>query len=385
LLWSNALASNYCGLHDGSKAGEWRLPNKNELSSLLDYGNYNPTLPSGHPFKNVQSANYWTSTTNSQSTGSAWAVSMKYGMVTPFIISLSTTDGIPGRVTNKTAPYYVWPVRSAPTITTTSGPNGTITPSIPSVTYNSDIFITATPDANYHIAEIKIDGAPVTSGLTSYSHEFTHVTSDHTVAATFAIDTYTLNAAINGTGTITISPSPPLQLPCSDTSCTAVIDSGTSFDLIATPLSGATFLGWSADSNCTTINDTVCSISVMTSNKNVAANFSTVNTAAMVKNVRLNTTYPTLTAALIDVTINPGDELRLRDTQIDGAVTLDRQLTLKGGWVAAFSATSGLPTLLNGALTVTTGNSTMETIDVKGKLSIQSGGSLKVKSVRVRQ
>jgi hypothetical protein len=308
-------------------------------------------------------------------------------MVTSNLIDPST--GIPTASNNNiTSQYYVWPVRSAPVITTTAGPNGTITPSIPSVTYDSNVTITATPDANYHITEIKIDGAPVTSGLKSFSHDFTHVTSDHTVAATFAIDTYTLNAAINGTGTITINPlpqQPPLQLSCSDTSCTAVIDSGTSFDLIATPLSGATFLGWSADSNCTTINDTVCSIVTMTSNRNVAANFSTVNTAALVKNVTLvpNTSYPTLTAALLDA--KPGDELLLRDTQFDGAITLNQQLNLKGGWDAAFNATSGLPTVLNGALTVTTGNSTMETIDVKGKLSIQSGGSLKVKSVRVRQ
>jgi len=28
---------------------DWRLPNSNELASLIDKGNYNPALPSGHP------------------------------------------------------------------------------------------------------------------------------------------------------------------------------------------------------------------------------------------------------------------------------------------------------------------------------------------------
>ncbi|HEY5974452.1 MAG TPA: DUF1566 domain-containing protein, partial [Geobacteraceae bacterium] len=32
---ANALANGACGLTDGSLAGQWRLPNKNELTSLL--------------------------------------------------------------------------------------------------------------------------------------------------------------------------------------------------------------------------------------------------------------------------------------------------------------------------------------------------------------
>ena len=39
LTWCNTLASGSCNLSDGSSAGEWRLPNINEFSSLFD-----PTL-----------------------------------------------------------------------------------------------------------------------------------------------------------------------------------------------------------------------------------------------------------------------------------------------------------------------------------------------------
>jgi hypothetical protein len=50
----NALADGIlaCGLTDHSVAGDWRLPNRNELTSPLDLGTFSPALPSGHPFVN---------------------------------------------------------------------------------------------------------------------------------------------------------------------------------------------------------------------------------------------------------------------------------------------------------------------------------------------
>ena len=36
-----------CGLSDGSKAGDWRLPNVKELQSLIDFGAFDPALPAG--------------------------------------------------------------------------------------------------------------------------------------------------------------------------------------------------------------------------------------------------------------------------------------------------------------------------------------------------
>jgi hypothetical protein len=59
----NALKSGEKGLSDDSKAGEWRLPNLNELRSLVDYSQAAPALPGGHPFTGVQSSLYWSSTT----------------------------------------------------------------------------------------------------------------------------------------------------------------------------------------------------------------------------------------------------------------------------------------------------------------------------------
>lgn len=78
-----------------------------------------------------------------------------------------------------------------------------------------------------------------------------------------------------------------------------------------------------------------------------------------------------------------GAEIRVYDSQLDGAFNLDKGLALKGGYKAAFDVKSGNPTTLNGGLTVTNGASSAETLVVKGQLILQ-GGSLRVNEVTVR-
>ncbi|RJQ21247.1 MAG: DUF1566 domain-containing protein [Nitrospiraceae bacterium] len=96
MYWNAALnyANNLtlCGYSD------WRLPNRKELRSLIDYSNYGPALPTGHPFTNVQSNYYWSSTSYASDTSSAWIVSMWNGFVYNFIKDYYYV--------------YVWPVRS---------------------------------------------------------------------------------------------------------------------------------------------------------------------------------------------------------------------------------------------------------------------------------
>ena len=60
---ANSLANGMCGLTDGSSAGDWRLPNVQELLSLIDYGRNSPSLPVDHPFTGVQPSYHWSSTT----------------------------------------------------------------------------------------------------------------------------------------------------------------------------------------------------------------------------------------------------------------------------------------------------------------------------------
>jgi hypothetical protein len=75
----NSLASESCGLTDGSAAGDWHLPNKCELESLLDYSQSNPALPAGHPFAGNLTSSYWSSTTYAMYTDYAWYVNFSYG------------------------------------------------------------------------------------------------------------------------------------------------------------------------------------------------------------------------------------------------------------------------------------------------------------------
>ncbi len=97
LAKANTLASGACSLNDRSEAGDWRLPNKNELWSLVDYGHAFPSLPTGHPFTSVQSSFYWSGSTYAYITDIAWGVFMNYGYVNLY---------------HNSSPYYVWPVRS---------------------------------------------------------------------------------------------------------------------------------------------------------------------------------------------------------------------------------------------------------------------------------
>jgi hypothetical protein len=110
LAWCNNLAHGVCGLTDNSAAGDWRLPNINELKSLVDHARHDPDLPGGHPFSNVQSVWYWSSTTNPVYTAGAFNVGMGRG-------SIHVTDKTSARfgsnnVSNKgRSSLGVWPVR----------------------------------------------------------------------------------------------------------------------------------------------------------------------------------------------------------------------------------------------------------------------------------
>jgi len=111
LTWSNNLASGKCGLSDNSVAGDWRLPNVNELRSLVDYSRHDPALPAGHPFSNVQSVWYWSSTTNPVYTGGAFNVGMSRGSIHATGKARPVTGG-GSRVENKVDNLLgVWPVR----------------------------------------------------------------------------------------------------------------------------------------------------------------------------------------------------------------------------------------------------------------------------------
>jgi hypothetical protein len=99
---NNLHSGSIPGLNDGSQAGDWRLPNVRELQSLVDYGRYNPALPADHPFTEVVPSEYWSSTTFTPYTTSAWLVSFENGAL-GYAIKLNALYGA-----------FVWCVRGGP-------------------------------------------------------------------------------------------------------------------------------------------------------------------------------------------------------------------------------------------------------------------------------
>ena len=100
----NSLASGQCGLTDGSTAGSWRMPNRNEMQSLADRAQNNQAAYFDESFTSgtvgidsqpaiftnfVGLQHYWTSTTDAAVTSNAWTVySCDFGV---YAISKSST------------------------------------------------------------------------------------------------------------------------------------------------------------------------------------------------------------------------------------------------------------------------------------------------------
>jgi len=85
VLWPAAL-TNCEGLTFAGYS-DWRLPNINELLSIVNYGNVYPAIGeetvgdsgTGAPFINTQSDDYWASTTDIEDFEYAWYVDFNYG------------------------------------------------------------------------------------------------------------------------------------------------------------------------------------------------------------------------------------------------------------------------------------------------------------------
>jgi Kelch motif/Divergent InlB B-repeat domain/Galactose oxidase, central domain len=87
------------------------------------------------------------------------------------------------------------------TITPTSGTGGTINPGIEqTVNYGDTVTFTVTPDTGYHILDLLVDG--ISQGATS-SYTFSDVRADHSISASFAINTYTVTPTSGTGGAIT--------------------------------------------------------------------------------------------------------------------------------------------------------------------------------------
>lgn len=102
------LASGMCGLADGSAAGDWRLPNLNELESVVDVSASNPAITAGAPFTHVSTGIYWSSTSywgGEAGSPNAWTIRFSDGRY--------INDGIANSKTG--ASNGVWAVKGSGT------------------------------------------------------------------------------------------------------------------------------------------------------------------------------------------------------------------------------------------------------------------------------
>lgn len=88
------------------------------------------------------------------------------------------------------------------TITTSAGPNGTISPDSAMVNAGGTQTFSISPSAGYHIDDVLVDGASV-GPVSTYT--FDPVNGDHVISAVFSVNTYAISAVADGGGIISPS------------------------------------------------------------------------------------------------------------------------------------------------------------------------------------
>jgi len=73
--WTDVI--DYCESLSLNGHSDWRLPNKKELLSIVDYGTFNPSISSVFEMTTLDDY-YWSSTTCAGYTRSAWLVYFRY-------------------------------------------------------------------------------------------------------------------------------------------------------------------------------------------------------------------------------------------------------------------------------------------------------------------
>jgi hypothetical protein len=173
----------------------------------------------------AQVVNYLVITASAGANGTvspAGAVNVNYGSSHAFTFSPGTgyhvdsafvdgsyVDSLEGFTFNNVTASHTINVKFAIntyTITAVAAANGSISPSgAVSVNYGGSQAFTFAPSTGYHVDTVRVDGAVVDS-LSGYT--FANVTSNHTIAVKFAINTYTIlagagsNGAINPSGAV---------------------------------------------------------------------------------------------------------------------------------------------------------------------------------------
>jgi hypothetical protein len=206
VTWSSALLHVQC-LNTNSYLGinTWRLPNRKELRSLIDYSQNGPALPAGHPFANIGVGGlFWTSTTDASNTARAWLVNLAEGSIIGQVKANAGNvfSALPVSGPDATVPIVTLNAVTSPTRLTALTVTGTVEAGItPQVTVNNGTPFAAT------MTGATTWSAPVT-GMTEGVNNITATATD--LAANVATDTKAItvnlpSGSFSGTGAVTVS------------------------------------------------------------------------------------------------------------------------------------------------------------------------------------
>ncbi len=198
-------------------------------------------------------------------------------------------------------------------ITPTIGANGAITPStVVTINYGATQVFTITASPSYHVESVMVDGAPATLGAFG-RYTFTNVTANHTITASFTINTYLITPTAGLSGTITPS-------------TTQVINSGSNAVFTVTPNTGYHILNVRVDGSTVTLPATgQYTFTNVTANHTLTASFA-INTYLITPTVTgaNGTMSPTPTQTLnygsnVTFTMTPSTGYHVRDVRVDGS------------------------------------------------------------------
>lgn len=144
------------------------------------------------------------------------------------------------------------------TIDVTQAANGTISPDDTTVASGANQSFTITPATGYHIVVVTVDGVGVG---TNGTYSFTNITANHTITATFAIDTFTVTYFNNNAS----------GSPTAPTDGNSPYNYGSTVTVLSAPSpawtrTGYTFTGWNTNALGTGIDRAFGSTFVITSN-----------------------------------------------------------------------------------------------------------------------
>ncbi|HPS71626.1 MAG TPA: fibronectin type III domain-containing protein, partial [Bacteroidales bacterium] len=237
------------------------------------------------------------------------------------------------------------------TLTATSDANGTVTPAgVTTINYNENQVYTITPATGYHILDVLVDGISM-GPIGTYT--FANVTANHTIAATFAINTYSITSAINGAGTITPTGVTTVNYGTNQVYTIAAASGSVLMDVIVDgisqgPVTTYTFTNVSADHNIQAITNTATFTVTVNQPANGAItpgtqvfNYGATPTFTITPNMGYSITAITVNSTPVTFTPNASGIATITLTPLAANATITATMAIKTYTITATAGANG--------------------------------------------